>query len=426
MRWSWTDRNGMNSVLRLVPACCYRRVYRGRGRNQTGAEAVFGSGRDQIVGGWALFGELGPVDSGSAFASAVRYWLSAKVFQFPTIHSRGGVVPCHPRSLAARSWAPPSHPASSPSFPGMCWEAAGYVAPSDKITLAHIGMGTQGFRELGGLLADPQIQIVAVCDPNTDSNDYVEWGKNGIRNQIRRYLGNPTWRENDSGCPGGREVGREVVDTYYAKQRGAEKFKACSAYADFRELLEKEKDLDAVKVMTPDHLHATDLDRGDEEGQARHDAQADRQPAVRGPAGHRDGPPDEGGHAPAGLRQRDRQRADRRADQAGRHRPAAGSPQLDEPAGVAAVHGDPHGHAAGPEGTRLGLVAGARRSTAPIIRTTRTPCSAAGTISAAVRWPTWASTACGPCSPRWTWACRSAPRPGRPTPARSWTASAGP
>ena len=55
---------------------------------------------------------------------------------------------------------------------------AGYVAPSDKITLAHIGMGTQGFRELGGLLADPRIQIVAVCDPNTDSNDYVEWGKN--------------------------------------------------------------------------------------------------------------------------------------------------------------------------------------------------------------------------------------------------------
>ncbi|HEY1341988.1 MAG TPA: Gfo/Idh/MocA family oxidoreductase, partial [Bryobacteraceae bacterium] len=27
--------------------------------------------------------------------------------------------------------------------------------------------------------------------------------------------------------------------------------------ADFRELLEKEKDLDAVKIMTPDHLHAT-------------------------------------------------------------------------------------------------------------------------------------------------------------------------
>ena len=42
----------------------------------------------------------------------------------------------------------------------------GHVAPSEKITLAHIGMGTQGFRELGSVLAQPEIQIVAVCDPN--------------------------------------------------------------------------------------------------------------------------------------------------------------------------------------------------------------------------------------------------------------------
>jgi predicted dehydrogenase len=134
---------------------------------------------------------------------------------------------------------------------------ADHVAPSGKITLAHIGMGTQGFSELGGLLGEPRIQIVAVCDPNTDSNDYVEWGKNSIRNTIRGYLGKPAWRENQSGCPGGREVGREVIDTCYANQRGGEKFKACAAYADFRELLDKEKDLDAVKIMTPDHLHAT-------------------------------------------------------------------------------------------------------------------------------------------------------------------------
>lgn len=134
---------------------------------------------------------------------------------------------------------------------------AGYVAPSDKITLAHIGMGTQSFRELGALLALPEIQIVAVCDPNTNSSDYLDWSKGGIRNTIRKLLGNPTWRENDEGCPGGREVGQEVIDAYYAKQRGAEKFKACAGYADFREMLDKEKDVDAVKIMTPDHLHAT-------------------------------------------------------------------------------------------------------------------------------------------------------------------------
>lgn len=133
---------------------------------------------------------------------------------------------------------------------------AGHVAPGDKITLAHVGMGTQGFREIGELLANPEVQIVAVCDPNTDSNDYVEWGKNGIRRTIRNFLGKPAWRENAGGCPGGREVGRQAVDAYYANQRSTDRFKACTAYADFRELLEKEKDVDAVKVMTPDHLHA--------------------------------------------------------------------------------------------------------------------------------------------------------------------------
>ena len=133
----------------------------------------------------------------------------------------------------------------------------GRVAPSDKITLAQIGMGTQAFRELGGLLAEPRIQIVAVCDPNTDSSNYVEWGKGEIRRRIRGYLGKPKWRDGDNGCPGGREVGRAVVDAYYARQRGTEKFKACAGWADFREMLAKQKDLDAVKILTPDHLHAT-------------------------------------------------------------------------------------------------------------------------------------------------------------------------
>ena len=132
----------------------------------------------------------------------------------------------------------------------------GYVAPNDKITLGYIGLGTQGLRELGSLLASPAIQIVAVCDPNKESNDYVDWSKNDIRNTIRRLTGDPGWRAGATGIPGGREVGREVVETYYANDRSQEKFKGVSSYADFREMLEREKDLDAVKIMTPDHLHA--------------------------------------------------------------------------------------------------------------------------------------------------------------------------
>jgi len=48
-----------------------------------------------------------------------------------------------------------------------------------------------------------------------------------------------------------------MIELYYSSKRPSGQFKGCAVYADFRELLESEKDLDAVKIMTPDHLHAT-------------------------------------------------------------------------------------------------------------------------------------------------------------------------
>jgi len=134
---------------------------------------------------------------------------------------------------------------------------APFVPPSDKTTMAHIGMGTQGFRELEDLLADPHLQIVAVCDPNRDGWDYVDWGPTEIRDIIRKLMRRPDWGEGREGIPGGREVGRQVVEAYYANQQSSGSFKGCASYADFRELFDREKDLDAVKIMTPDHLHAT-------------------------------------------------------------------------------------------------------------------------------------------------------------------------
>ena len=134
---------------------------------------------------------------------------------------------------------------------------AGFVAPSEKITLAYIGCGTQGLREMLAMLAMPDVQIVAVCDPVKDGHDYVDWSKDGLRASIAGALGKPDWRRDAPGIPGGRDVAKEIVETSYANQRQSEKFNGCAAYVDFRELLEKEKDLNAVKVMTPDHLHAT-------------------------------------------------------------------------------------------------------------------------------------------------------------------------
>ncbi len=132
----------------------------------------------------------------------------------------------------------------------------GYIAPSDKITLAYVGVGTQGLRELLPLLAVPEIQVVAVCDPNKEARGYRDWGINYLKDEIRKTIKKPNWNPGgDNTIPGGRDNGKDIVDAYYANVRPEQKFKGCTAYADVRELLEKEKGLDAVKIMTPDHLH---------------------------------------------------------------------------------------------------------------------------------------------------------------------------
>src|SRR5580698_9733492 len=93
------------------------------------------------------------------------------------------------------------------------------VAPSDKIRLAYIGTGTQGLREMMWLLPIPDIQIVAVCDPNQHPVGYRDWSKSGLVNEIRRTLGKPDWTVSGGGIPGGRDVARNIVETYYANQR---------------------------------------------------------------------------------------------------------------------------------------------------------------------------------------------------------------
>jgi len=132
----------------------------------------------------------------------------------------------------------------------------GVVPPSDQITLAYIGTGSQGLREMPRLIAIPEIRIVAVCDPSKHAIGYRDWGKDDLLNDLRKAVGKPDWRSGTGGTvPGGRDVAKDFVDTYYATQRPGGTSKGCSAYSDFRELLDKEKDVDAVKIMTPDHLH---------------------------------------------------------------------------------------------------------------------------------------------------------------------------
>jgi predicted dehydrogenase len=84
-----------------------------------------------------------------------------------------------------------------------------FVAPSDRLNIAGVGIGGQGRGDLRNLAKEDQ-NIVALCD--------VDW-----------------------------DLAAETFGEYPKANR----------YRDFREMLEKEeKNIDAVVVATPDHMHA--------------------------------------------------------------------------------------------------------------------------------------------------------------------------
>ncbi len=113
------------------------------------------------------------------------------------------------------------------------------ISPNEKTTLACIGMGGRGYQNLRTFLRFDEIQVVAVCDVNRESDGYISWD----------------WEQGNETKVSGRESASRFVDEYYAEQMGQGQYRACNAYNDYRELLEKE-DADAVMVATPDHNHA--------------------------------------------------------------------------------------------------------------------------------------------------------------------------
>ena len=131
----------------------------------------------------------------------------------------------------------------------------GFIPPSDKLTIVNIGCGYQGLSEIGALLRCPHIEIVGVADPNRQTNDYIGWSAHGLRNSLRSLINEPNWLEGITGHPGGRDVMKYVVENYYRKNRPDWKG-AIQAEEDYRELLEKQRDVDAVKIIPVDHLHS--------------------------------------------------------------------------------------------------------------------------------------------------------------------------
>ncbi|HJT70610.1 MAG TPA: Gfo/Idh/MocA family oxidoreductase [Terriglobales bacterium] len=146
----------------------------------------------------------------------------------------------------------------------------GQVAPSDKVNLAFIGVGSQGFRVMLKFLQEPDVQGVAVCDCNKSSANHPQWDTHEFCNSVQKLLGVSSgwdWLSPDTPIQlthslqitsgvSGREPCQKIVNAYYAAQQKSGKYQGCAAHNDFRELLEKQKDVDAVVVCTTDNLHA--------------------------------------------------------------------------------------------------------------------------------------------------------------------------
>ncbi len=102
---------------------------------------------------------------------------------------------------------------------------AGFQAPSDTLNVAIVGaggMGTENAQELG------TENIVAVCDVDFD---YVE-----------RKVEERTKERDGTARPEGL--------------RWQEQYVQAVRYTDFREMLDKQGDIEAVVIATPDHTHA--------------------------------------------------------------------------------------------------------------------------------------------------------------------------
>lgn len=92
--------------------------------------------------------------------------------------------------------------------------------PSERITVAHIGVGGRGSNVMQHFLDLDDVQSVAVCDPFQER----------------------------------RNTAAARVDSFYAEKWGVGVYQGCTSVNDFREILSRE-DIDAVAVAAPDHWH---------------------------------------------------------------------------------------------------------------------------------------------------------------------------
>ena len=110
----------------------------------------------------------------------------------------------------------------------------GFRAPSATLNIAIVGAGGMGMSNMTRLVAE---NIVALCDVDFP---FVE---RSLEGRLRPREG----AQVDATREAARMAESRKLQEIYTK---------AAKYADFREMLDKQKDIDAVVIATPDHTHA--------------------------------------------------------------------------------------------------------------------------------------------------------------------------
>src|SRR5262249_31125741 len=140
----------------------------------------------------------------------------------------------------------------------------GVTAPSDRFNVAAVGVGGQGRSDLVNLSTE---NIVAICDVDWDyAHRGFEAMDRDIQSQQKRLTDNVVEFRPPASARGEEQALQRRPMTPLerskttmqidAMQRLKDKLPGARRYDDYRQMLDRQKDIDGVVIATPDHMHA--------------------------------------------------------------------------------------------------------------------------------------------------------------------------